>query len=61
MSEVVGVEDVGQGAVSTTEMRKAWDENFYTVIRKWKSNLHKVTMGDKNSVCRLISNGPLSQ
>lgn len=39
---MVEVEDVGQGAVSTTEMRKAWDENFYTVIRKWKSNLHKV-------------------
>lgn len=39
------MEEVGQKAVSVTEMRKAQKENFYTVIRKWKANLHKVTVG----------------
>lgn len=39
------MEGMVQEAVSVTEIRKAWNENFYPVTRKQKANLHKVTVG----------------
>jgi len=30
----VKVEEVGKEAVSIVEVRRTWNENFYTVIRK---------------------------
>lgn len=42
---MVGVEEVEQEDVSVTEMRKAGNEKFCTVVRKWKANLHNVPVG----------------